>query len=511
MTDFDNKTFLLQRIALADPSIDTTDASQWSALVGRPVQNYTSGLGALIANDDIARDLRKSEQMTFDQVAAFASNFFVDPKTGTSSTGTVNIFFIAPQDVNIALGQAFTADNGTRYFASASLQITAAQVSAQFDSNYGGYRVDVPNVTSTGFGSDYSIVAGSIVAMDNETANVLLVTNLSDFSKSVAAETKAELAARIPDAASQRNYCSTDSTKALLKNDPRVLAVTVIGAGDVEMVRDIQFGGIHSNGLQNTLVYAAEPLIVTAVDQPIQPDFLPTFVFYGHDITAGVMNPALPIGANAGPVVAVEKVEYGTGSGNGFLPIGTLANGEDFVYEFMPGGSAATKNSPEEFWRIALIKRPPSPATTVRATVLRNTLPSILQTELFPTGARAPAQATLFFGFTVALVDITATVRPLPGASNDPAVYEAALAALIRSTPIAGEVDQSDLVDILVRAGADEVFLPVKAEAAVYYPDLVVATVELQSGLDVAAFDRGPYTARTIGLYPGVITVTVTT
>lgn len=509
MADFDIKTFLLQRMALVAPDVDTGESSQWSALVGRPLQNFMAGLGELINNDDIVRDLRKSSQMTFEQVAAFASNFYVPPKIGTASVGTVSVFFATPQDVSIAIGQQFTASNGTRYFASRGLQVSAAAVAAQFDSNNGGYRIDVPFVTSKAFGPDYSITAGSIISMDNQTENVILVTNLTDFSKSVSAETKEQLAARIKDGASMRNYCSTDSTKALLGDDPRVAADTIIGAGDIEMIRDIEYDGVHGNGLQDTYVIGAEPLTVTAIDQPIVPDFLPTFVFYGHDITAGVMNPALPIGANAGPVVAVEKVEFGTGSGNGFLPIGTLANGEDFVYQFLPGGDAGTKNSPEEYWRIALIKRPPSPATTVRATVLRNKLPSILQVELPTNGARTPAHATLFKSLTVAIVDVNSAVKPLPGASNDPAVYEAAIEALIRGTPIAGEIDQSDIIDALVRAGADSVGIPVKAEAVVFYPDLVVSTVQLVADVTGVEFDRGPFTARTIALVPGIITVTI--
>jgi len=517
MANFDMKTFLLLRMALAAKAqgidIDTSDASQWAALMGRPGLNWTAGLGDLINNDDIARDLRKADQMTFDQVAAYASNFFVAPKSGASSTGTVNIFFKVPQVVNVVVGQRFTASNGARFFASTAVQMSEAQVAAQYDSNNGGYRVNVPGVTSSSSGPDFSIKAGSIVAMDNQTDNVLLVTNLADFSKSVAAETKLQLAARIKNSASMRSMVSADSTTALLADDPRINgnAITVIGSGDIEMQRDILFDGIHGNGQQDTYIYSAQPLETLTLDQPIALDSLPTFVFYGHDITAGVLDPTIAIGANAGPVVAVQKVEYGTGTGNGFLPIGVLANGEDYVFDFPSGSSAATKNSSEEFWRIQLIKRPPSPSTTVRATVLRNQLPSILQSELPGMGPRAPAHSTLFKAFTVALLDVSASVRPLPGASADPAVYEAAIAGLIATTPIAGEIDESDIIDILVRAGADQVIVPLSAEARVFYPDLVEKFVQMTSDVRGSDFDRGPYTARTIGFVPGIITVEVRT
>ena len=509
MANFDIKTFLNQRITAVDPSIDTSDMSQTSEIMSRTLASFLAGLEEMIQQDDVVRDLRKASQMTFDQVAAIAANWGVDPKSGSRSVGTVNIFYRTPQDASITIGQAFTASNGTRFFASAPVSITSAQLSAQFDATQGGYRLDVPGITSTGAGPEFSVAAGSISAMDSQTENVLLVTNLADFSQSVAAETGQQLADRIISSASMHNYCSADSTKAVLLADPRITAVSVIGAGDIEMIRDILFGGLHTNGMQDTYIYPAAPLKTYIADQPIRPDFLPSFFFYGHDVTAGRYDPAIPIGDNAGPIVGVRKVEYGTGSGSGFIPFGVLSAGEDFVYEFIAPGIAATKNSSEEVWRLHLIKRPPAPATSVRITALRNPLPSILQAELATSGNRAPAQGTMFKAFTLALLDVSAIVKPLPGASTDSATYANAISDLIQRTPIAGAVDVSDIIDALVVAGADDVVLPVVAVANIFYPDLVTATIQITNTVGSPSIERGAFTARTIALYPGNISVVV--
>lgn len=509
MADFDLKTLMLQRIAAFDPTIDTSDSSQLSELACRPFEFFLTGLEAVIQADDVVRDLRKASLMTFDQVAAFASNFDVTPKSGTRAVGAVSVYFRTPQDVTISVGQGFTAGNGARFFSTVTTSVTATQMSAQFDPIQGTYRIDIPSVQSTGAGDEFSIEAGQMIAMDGQGANVSMVTNLAAFSISVAAETKEQLAARIFSSASMRNYCSADSTKAILLGDPRVVAASVIGAGDPEMTRDILFGGLHVNGLQDAYVYGAEPLSDYVVDQPLRPDFLPTFLFFGRDLTLGRYDASAPIGATPGPVVAVLKVEHGTGTGSGFAPIGLLANGEDYVMEFMSPGTANTKNSSEELWKLRLIRRPESPSSSVRVTALRTNLPSILQTELPGLGTRAPAQGCLIKAFTVALLDVAVTVKPLPGSSRDASVYEKVIADLIRSTPIAGTIDDSDIVAALAAAGIDRTELPFTTVARIFYPSLAVATIPLGDSIDAAALESGAFTARTIAYHPGLIEVSI--
>ena len=145
----------------------------------------------------------------------------------------------------------------------------------------------------------------------------------------------------------------------------------------------------------------------------------------------------------------------------------------------------------------------------MRVTALRTTLPSILQQELAESGNRAPAQGTLFKAFTVALLDITAIIRPLPGQSQDPATYAAAISGLISSTPIAGNIDLSDIIDVLVRAGADEVILPISAQARVFYPDLTSAIALISNRVGGESLARGPFTERTIAYTPGNISVSI--
>lgn len=511
MAEFDLTTFAVQRIDSTGLGIDTSATSALQQLAFRPLtEKFLSGVEEMIKADDVIRDLRKASLQTLDQVAATAANFFVVAKTGTFSTGTVSLFFKTPQDISIGIGQSFTASNSARFFATVPLSVTAAQISVQFDPIQGGYRLDIPAVQSSGTGPDFNIKAGAIVSMDGQTDNISLVTNLEDFSNSVAAETQVQLATRAIDSASQRNYTSPDSVKALLLQDARILAVSAIGSGDPEMIRDIQFSGVHGNGCQDVYVYGADPLVPFVTDQPLRPDFLPAFVFFGHDVTLGRYDAAVPISATPGPIVAVTKVEYGTGTGSGFLPIGILTDGEDYVQEFFGPGTAATKNSPEEVWRLRVIKQPALPATTIRVTALRNPLPSILQAELAANKARCLSLDSLHFAFTVAVIDVTAVVKPLSGASTNAGTYSAAVQALITSAPVAGEIDASDVIDALVQAGADEVFLPITMRVTIYYPDLSKSVIQVGNSISGTALVKGSFSERTIAFVAGTISIAVT-
>lgn len=511
MATVDLKTLLRQRIQLADPTIDTSDTSQWSELVARPMDAFLSTLDAMLARDEIVRDIRRSADMTQSEIEALASNFYVPTKPGSVSVGAVTLFFASPQDVVIPLGQNFIASNGSKFVTTTTTSITRTQLSTQFDPVKNAYRLDILGIQSKGTGPSFSIKSGDIVAMDGQPANVIQVANESDFSESVAAETRSQYAARIIQSASMRNLCSADSAKALVNDDPRVVAATAVGAGDVEMIRDIVFG-VHANGKQDTYVFSASPLVPYVVDQQLTVGSLPSFLFFGRNLSEQTPTQGTDISEDlAGPIVFIQSVDYGTGTSGGFAQIGTLTAGEDFLYEFLSGYGPETKNSSEEFWRIKIVKRPADPANVIRVTALRAPVVSALQKEFRVSGARTPAHETLFKAFTTILVDVTAVVKPLPGASTLPETYQDAIRNLIVSNPIAASIDDSDIVATLVAAGADRVLLPIKADARILYPDLNEGRAVFDGAITASGLERiqATATARTMAFYPGTITVRI--
>jgi hypothetical protein len=515
MAGFDFEALMLDKVRTSNPGLDVSRASIWSELSSRPFLGFNSLVEQLIGRDAIARDIRKFAEMTDDELDALAANFWVFRKTGTTAVGTVTAYYSVPQDVAIGFGQPFVSKTGAVFIATAPVVLSKAQVSLAFDPVQNAYRVDIPSVQSTGTGDFFNVGVNDIVQMSSQTDNVILVTNLTPFSTSIARETNAELAARIIDSASMRNLCSADSTTALVKSDLRVNAVSVIGAGDPEMIRDITFG-VHINGLQDTFIYPKTPLIPYIVEGQVTGGGItfPSFTFVGRDLSATftgeppVFNPD-----SAGPVVFISKVEFGTGIGSGFTAQGTMTLGEDFTYQFIGTGNVNNKNSDLETWRVIILRNPvPSITdTTIRITALRAPLISALQFEFRTSGKRSTSHTTLFKSFIPVFLDVSATIKPKNGASNIADFYVQVIRDLIASTPIAIGLDGSDIIAQLEDFGADRVEIPIIATGRVLYPDLSEATAAFQNNVNLTSLERLEVGAsiRTMALYPGTITVTL--
>lgn len=491
----DLKALIKARVAAADDTIDISDRSQFVGLVANPIVSALGSVESLLSRMEIASDLRRSGEMTDDEINQVAANWGVTRKEKISSRGSVELHYASPQDLVIEIGQQFIARNGTTFVATERVAITASQMSTAFDSDNGWYVVTVPGVESTDSGTEFDIGAGDIVIMTDASTNVLSVTNPNEFSASQAGETNVELAARIIKSASTRNYASNDSAVATLIQDPRVRDASAIGAGDPEMIRDIKYG-MHCNGMQDIYVHPEE-------------DLVPYTKFLA---TADLANsPVYLIEADAdsdarGPFVYIQSVEYGNGADASFISDGELAQGDDYTLDFFQS-TEGLKNSAEEAWTITFTRLPAS--TSIRVVLLRAPLISALQDELPSLGERSTAHQTMYKCVTPIFLNINAAVKPSVGASSDPEFYANVISGLIKSSPIAETIDESDIITALSNAGADRVDIPVLASAKVLYPDLSYAAVTFDEEISAAAITRSSATARNMSFYPGTITVSI--
>jgi hypothetical protein len=508
------KELMLAKIRAAAPDLDTTFTSIFYELCVRPFLSFLSVIESLIDRDAIARDIRRYAEMTDQELEALAANFFVFRKSGTPSVGTVTVFYDTPQDVVIPIGQTFTSKSGASFVSTETISLSKNQLSLKYDRTEDAYRVDVPGVKSVGTGDGYNIGIGEIVQISSQTENIKFITNYSPFSKSVAKEENSEFAARIKNSASMRNLCSADSAAALLSDDDRVSAVSTIGAGDPEMIRDIKYG-THVNGMQDTYIYASEPPSVSLFEKAIDnPTALPTFYFNGSDLSA-VFTGSIPEynPSNPGPVIYVSSVEYGTGFGTAFSKVGDLAFPEDYAMAFAGDGVKEEKNSTKELWKLQIVKNPDTERTdlVVRVTAYVMPLISNIQAEFKESNKRSAAHTTLFKNFTPAVLDVSVVVKPNPSASRDPSYYENIISSLILANPIAASIDGSDIITALENGGADRVEIPISATARVMYPDLSVLTASFQNNIQLKDLENPDIgvTIRVMALYVGDISVQV--
>lgn len=514
MASVDLKELMIQKIREIDPTIDTSDVSVFSDLCVRPLSGFLSSVQTMINRDEVVRDIRRFKEMLPEEIDSLAANFFVSRKTGEFSRGTVSLFLSSPRDIIIPLAQQFFSSNRAVFISTEVIRATKSQVAVNFDRIRNAYRVDVP-VRSVATGSDFNASIGDIIEMAGQPSDIVTVTNMTEFSKSIPRETDEQLVNRIISSASMRNLCSADSSTALLSEDDRVSAVSVIGAGDAEMLRDIVFG-VHTGGAQDTYVYSQEEPQVYIKDLPITSSSFPMFTFYGPNISGTV--PAgggfvLPeyLAENSGPVIFVSKVEYGTGIGTTFSVSGEMALGEDYVHEFIGTGSINNKNSIQEAWRLRVIRQPATTTQTIRITAIRVPLISALQTEFAEAGTRAPAQTTLFRAFTPVTINVKAIVSPGVSGSRNVDDYVNAIKNVISSQAVVDRIDASDFITALENAGADRVELPITITGRALYPDLAEAEMTFDESAKLLSIERPEVgaTVRTMAIYSGDIQITL--
>ena len=200
-----------------------------SSVLLEPYRAEISRVGRSLSLADVAR-------LADDDVDALASNWMVSRVTGAFARVTVSVTLNNPRLLRINSVVRFISRSGLVFTPTSSYTLSATQVASYLSTN-GDYVVPVQCI-ATARGSEYNISIGQIIAVENLTAAVS-VTNTSPGVGGLDRESNASLAARIPQAISERSLVTERGARAkVLNEEPTVEGVAVVGRGDVEMVRD---------------------------------------------------------------------------------------------------------------------------------------------------------------------------------------------------------------------------------------------------------------------------------
>jgi len=184
-----------------------------------------------------------------------ASNYRVTRQAATYATGEVVIVLDQQQAVSVQAGQTFTAGSST-YTSDAtySARLIAAQVTSttdrllvEIETGRWAFAIDV---TATVAGS------AALLSKDDELVPTLPVSSFvqayaaADFIGGLDAQTNAELIALLESGMSTKAYANRPMIKNMIRNADTtaytqvtsafadILAMSIIGYGDVEMIRD---------------------------------------------------------------------------------------------------------------------------------------------------------------------------------------------------------------------------------------------------------------------------------
>lgn len=175
-----------------------------------------------------------------------AANYAKTRKEATKTTGTVSFWRSTPVSSSeltstIAIGTLVASTTtGIQYKTTAAVSYSNYYTDLTFGTN--GYMLDVP-VECAVAGSVGNTVIDDITSVITSVSGFPYVTNKLAFSNGTDEETSLDFATRMQNEISGSRMGTQNGLKAFILQNTAATDVTVVGAGDVEMVRDRGEGG----------------------------------------------------------------------------------------------------------------------------------------------------------------------------------------------------------------------------------------------------------------------------
>lgn len=212
------------------------------ALVFAYLQAEGARVRALSELDSILEMTDADEQLA--AMENYASNLLLSINSGEYGRGLIQIEFdtnvtsgsIPPGALFVASNQFFTVDNGglPKLFSTSDMTLSTASSGSGLS-----YYLLVP-IVSTARSSEVNVGVQEISQYTRFNNNIRRVRLLESVSSGSDSETAAQFAARLPEAVSVRNLLTKRSIYTVLRDAfSSILDLRVIGAGDVEMMRDL--------------------------------------------------------------------------------------------------------------------------------------------------------------------------------------------------------------------------------------------------------------------------------
>jgi hypothetical protein len=257
----DIPSFLRDRLVQEFPDLAADNGGQLEDLFTNPLQLFLEPFKREIQTVKTNQSVLNAELMADDEADALGANFFESREAGDVSGGLVRIYFAAPVTASITTDKRVYTNDGLNFFPVENFKITTAQMLFNRQGNL--YFMDI-TVQAENPGDEYNVAANAIANID-DVPGVVKVANLSDFTDGSPREDNATYLGRIPEALTERSLVTERGIEARIPDlFPTVRALSIIGAGDPGMDRDILTG--TSEGflhLAGSATYYGEWLIIS--------------------------------------------------------------------------------------------------------------------------------------------------------------------------------------------------------------------------------------------------------
>jgi hypothetical protein len=254
--DVNFETLLIDRLQNEVENIDTSKYSGVRDLQVRGFIAMNEPLRREIKEVRIGQSFENVSEMRRAEVGALMANYFLDLEDGTKASGTVRMFFVAPQSVSVTPLVKFSTGNGLNFFPDGAQTITSNSMSFNQDGTL--FFFDV-TVEAENAGLEYNIDSDDIISVTG-VSGVTRVTNRFDFTTGLDEETKEEGVSRAQDSITIRNLSTARGIRVVLSDAFAFLdTLQVIGFGDDEMQRDVVVGPTAVSEIPGGVVGEASP------------------------------------------------------------------------------------------------------------------------------------------------------------------------------------------------------------------------------------------------------------
>lgn len=237
-TDVD--TFITDRFRQEYPDIFAGDPSAVRDLFIKPLITLLEPFKREVQLVRTNQSLQDPTVLSDADAEALVANVFDEREPGHYAKGTVRVYFSNPTNVQVEISTRFYTASGLNFFPPYPVAMSAEEM--VFNPSGTLYYMDVP-VRAEKEGSEYNVAANVVVGVSGIFGSVK-VTNprkLQDGSSKIDTPT---FVAQAREALTERSLVTRRGANARTKKvfQGELKAIQVIGAGDVEMQRDLLVG-----------------------------------------------------------------------------------------------------------------------------------------------------------------------------------------------------------------------------------------------------------------------------
>jgi hypothetical protein len=255
-TEVSAEQVILDRLAAYDPTLNTERGSGIRDLLVTPLSTILEPFRMAILDVRRQASWRDLDSLTEDEAERLASNVFVSRDQGQRATGSLRLLFGSPRDVFLTPANVAYAGS-LRFFPLRTQTISNFALAAQISGAF--YYFDVDMIAENP-GTEYEVSAGSITHIEGVTG-LVAVQQRRRFINGRHRQTKEELRDHTREAITTRTGASVRALRTLMRNHFPTVRSEIQGRGDFFMERDLLRGPLHVSGIPQGIRGLSSPTL----------------------------------------------------------------------------------------------------------------------------------------------------------------------------------------------------------------------------------------------------------